>query len=466
MKPPVPFGNKAKLPAVPQQRLPQKMTKKARKRFSEFLPETQALVERPHSPYARAILFVLIGLVASLITYLCLAEVDQVATASGVVRPDGRVKVVNHPQGGRVTAIMVREGDHVKEGDVLLALDPNIMNEEVEKRRDQWIATRMEVERLRAEAEGRSPSFDPDLTAERPDLAAAQTSLFQARMDAVSSRRAAAEEVVSQRTSTIRTLESRVKKTRRGLDLMQEQVGKLSTLRDKGYFPELQFIGAQRQLNEAEGSWLEATTQLEEAKSALAEAKQTLATVDRDNQARVKQDLSAALSRLDQIESDLDQSNLALKNLVVTAPADGIVQNLAVNNIGQAVGPNQEMMSVVPEGDTLIIEAKLSNDDIGRISIGQQARVKVATYNYIRYGTLDGEVTRISPDAVEDEKTGQLLFNVWVRTTHDYMGEVPDRYPVSPGMTATVDLVTGKRTIFSYLTDKLRRSALGAFDEG
>ncbi len=463
MKVPVPFQEKT--PAVPQKRLPETMSKESRKRFSDFLPETQAIVERPHSPFARTIMFVLVGLVASLITFISLAEVDQVATASGVVRPDGRVKVVNHPEGGRVTAIMVRDGDKVKKGDVLLSLDPNIMNEEVEKRRDQFIATSMDVERLRAEADNRQPNFDPKLVAERPDLAAAQTSLYLARTEAVTSRRISAEQVVNQRTHTVETLESRLNKAKRSYELMQEQVSRLSKLREKGYFPELQYIGAQRQLNDAEGTWLETQSQLAEAKSALEEAKETLKSIDRDNQAKVKQELSQALFRYDQLQADLDQSNLALGNLVITAPADGIVQELAVNNIGQSVAPNQELMRLVPIGDTLIIEAKLSNDDISFVSVGQQARVKVATYNYIRYGTLDGQVARISPDAVKDEKTGKMLFNVWVRTDHNYMGEVPDRYPVSPGMTATVDLVTGKRTILSFLTDKLRRTYLGAFDE-
>ncbi len=463
MKMPVPF--QAKTPAVPEKRLPDQMSKKSRKRFSDFLPETQAIVERPHSPFARTIMFVLIGLVASLITYISLAEVDQVATASGVVRPDGRVKVVNHPEGGRVTAIMVRDGDTVKQGDVLLALDPNIMNEEVEKRRDQFIAASMDVERLRAEAEGRLPNFNPELMAERPDLAAAQTSLYQARTQAIESRRASAKQVINQRTHTVTTLESRLKKAERSYDLMNQQVTKLSTLRDKGHFPELQFIGAQRQLNDAEGEWLETQSQLAEARSALGEAKETLNAIDDDNEAQVKQELSQALIRYDQLESELDQSNLALGNLIITAPSDGIVQELVVNNIGQSVSPNQELMRLVPTSDTLIIEAKLSNDDISFVSIGQEARVKVATYNYIRYGTLDGTVARISPDAVEDEKTGKMLFNVWVRTNNNYMGQVPDQYPVSPGMTATVDLVTGKRTILSFLTDKLRRTALGAFDE-
>ncbi len=463
MKPPVPF--RARTPAVPKQRLPQAMSKKSRKRFAEFLPETQAVVEKPHSPYARIILYVLIGLVISLITYISVAEVDQVATASGVVRPDGRVKVVNHPEGGRVTAIMVREGDEVKEGDVLLSLDPDIMGEEVEKRRDQWIATNLQVERLRAEAEGRQPSFDTTLVAERPDLAAAQMSLFQARTEAIDTRRASAEQVVSQRSFTVATLESRVVGAKRGYEIISTQAAKLSTLRDKGYFPEIQYLGVERQKNDAEGQWLEAKSQLQEARAALEEAKETLASVDHQNQAQVKEELSDALTLLDQLDGELDKSSLALKNLVITAPSDGVVQGLMVNNIGQSLSPNQEIMRIVPDGESLIIEAQLSNDDISFVSIGQEARVKVSTYNYIRYGSLDGVVTRISPDATEDEKTGKMLFNVWVRTNNNYMGEVPDKYPVSPGMTATVDLVTGKRTIFSFLTEKLRRTALGAFDE-
>ncbi len=272
------------------------------------------------------------------------------------------------------------------------------------------------------------PSFDPELVTERPNLAAAQMSLYQARTQAIKSRRSSVQQVISQRTHMVSTLESRLKKAKRSYELMNQQVTKLSTLRDKGHFPKLQFI-------------------------------------DRESETQVKQELSQALFRYDQLESDLDQSNLVLGNLVITASSDGVVQELAVNNIGQSIAPNREIMHLVPTGDTLIIEAKLSNDDISFVSLGQEARIKVATYNYIRYGTLAGEVARISPDAVEDEKTSKMLLKIWVRTQNNYMGVVPDRYPVSPGMTATVDLVTGKRTTFSFLTDKLRRTALGAFDE-
>lgn len=458
-------GSPPPLPPCRALTVPPQLSDKARRRYADFLPENQAVVERSHSPVARILTWVLAVLVISLVTYISIAEVDQVANAPGVVRPNGRVKVVNHPEGGRVVAINVREGDHVTEGQVLLELDREVMGEEVGKRRAQWLAAEFQVARLMAEAAGQVPSFDAALSAERPDLAAAETALFNARNDAITSKRQQADEQVRQRAQDVTTLEGRVKQQQASLDILRAQVESLKKLKEQGYFPELRYLSVLRELSDAEGQLAETLSQLESARSALEEAKKAREGVDRDWQSQVQTELSDALARRDQAKASLAQGDSALKNLVVLSPAEGIVQELKVNNLGQAVAPNQEMMKIVPVGDQLIIEAKVANVDISKIQLGQEARVKITTYNYVRYGVLDGKVDQISPDATKDEKTGQLLFSVYVKTDKNYLGEEPGQFPVSPGMTAEVDLVIGKRTILSYLTDRLRQTAISAFSE-
>lgn len=445
--------------------VPKDLSPRARQRYADFLPESQAVAERTHSPMARRLTYILALLVAVLVAYISIAEVEQVATAQGVVRPDGRVKVVNHPEGGRVAAIHVREGDQVEEGQVLVELDPALMTDEVGKRRAEWIGAELQVVRLLAEAEGAVPRFPIDLAAERPDLAAAETALFAARSEALASRRSQADEIVRQRRQDVAALEGRLQQQASGLEILRAQVESLRKLKDQGYFPELRFLSVLRELNDAEGLYAETRTQLEAARAALVEAESRRASVDRDWQAQVQEELAAALARRDHAKSSLSQSDTALRNLAVTAPAAGVVQELQVNNLGQAVAPNQEMMKIVPIGDTLVVEARVSNADIGSVDLGQPARVKITTYNYIRYGVLEGEVAQISPDAVRDERTGVLTFGVWIRTDRNYMGEQPGQYPVIPGMTAEVDLVIGKRTILSYLTDRLRQTASEAFGE-
>jgi len=445
--------------------LPLAVSARARRRYADFLPEGEALIERAHSPVARTLTYVLALLVAATLAYISLAEVDQVATAPGVVRPDGRVKVVNHPEGGRVVAIHVREGDRVAEGQVLLELDPEIMGDEVAKRRATWVAAELQVARLAAEAAGGTPAFPPALAAERPDLVAAETALFTARDQALASRRTQADEVVRQRRQDVATLEGRVVQQTQSLEILRAQVESLRKLKEQGYFPELRYLSILRELNDAEGQLAESVAQLESSRAALAEAEERRASVDRDWQAQVQGELAEALARRDQAKSSLAQSDTALRNLVVLAPAAGVVQELQVNNLGQALAPNQEIMKIVPLGDTLIVEAKVANADIGAIELGQRARVKITTYSYVRYGVLEGEVAQISPDAVQDERSGQLQFAVMVRTERNYLGDTPGEHPVSPGMTAEVDLVIGKRTILSYLTDRLRQTAEEAFGE-
>jgi len=445
--------------------MPASMRPEARRLYADFLPESQAVIERAHSPLARTLLVVLSLLVLVFVAYISIAEVDQVASAEGVVRPGGRVKVVNHPEGGRIAAIHVREGDRVTAGQPLLELDPAMISEEVGKRRAAWIVAELQVTRLTAEAAGAMPDFDAGLEGERPDLVASELALFRARDEALASKRTQADEVVRQRQQDIVTLEGRAKQQQASLDILRTQVAALEKLRAQGYFPELRYLTVLRELSDAEGQLAETLTQLESSRAALAEAESARQSIDRNWQAQVQQELAEAIARRDEAQSLLNQSGTALSGLIVLSPADGIVQELQVNNLGQSVAPNQELMKIVPLGDQLIVEAKVANADISHVEIGQHARVKITTYNYIRYGVLEGQVTQISPDATKDERTGVLYFSVYVETTKNYMGEVPGKNPVSPGMTAEVDLVIGKRTILAYLTDRLRQTAAEAFGE-
>jgi HlyD family type I secretion membrane fusion protein len=445
--------------------MPASMRPEARRLYADFLPESQAVAERAHSPLARTLLLVLSLLVLALVAYISIAEVDQVASAQGVVRPGGRVKVVNHPEGGRVAAIHVREGDKVVALQPLIELDPAMIGEEVEKRRAEWIVAALQVARLSAEAAGNALAFPPELEQERPDLVASETALYQARADAVATRRAQADEVVRQRRQDVTTYEGRAVQQQASLEILRQQVEALTKLREKGYFPELRYLTVLRELSDAEGQLAETVSQLESARAALAEAEGARLSVDRNWQAQVQDELAQAIARRDQAQSSLNQSGTALAGLVVLSPADGIVQELQVNNLGQSVAANQELMKIVPLGDQLIVEAKVANADISNVEIGQAARVKITTYNYIRYGVLEGQVTQISPDATKDERSGVLYFSVYVETEKNYLGDQPGKFPVSPGMTAEVDLVIGKRTILAFLTDRLRQTAAEAFGE-
>lgn len=445
-------------------RLPARRDRRASD-FAEFLPDAQAVVEREHSPVARSLLIVLSVLCLALIAFISLVEVDQVATAKGVVRPADRVKVINHPVGGRVSAILVREGDLVQSGEALLEFDPELNQEEVNKLTGDFETLEAQLLRLESEATGEALTYPSELQRGRPDLVASQIKLYNARQEALVSRRASSEEIVNQRQEAVRSLESRVDQLQTTLGILQEQARRVRELVDKGYFPELRWLSLQRDVSESEGELNQNRSNLAGARAALEQAKSDRQSIEREWNAQVLDEMANVMAERDRLRSTLEQQRTNLRNLVLYAPSAGIVQDLNVSNIGQAVRPSDELMKIVPVGETLVIEAKVGNSDIGYVYEGQPVTVKVDTFDFSKHGTLDGQVERIAADAERDETTGQLFFDVTVRTERSYLGRDETDLTVIPGMTTTVDMKIGERTILAFLTDRLRQTALGAFQE-
>lgn len=436
-----------------------------RAQYADFLPQAQAIAEREAAPMARVLVVTVAALFAAALVWSAFADVEQVASAPGVVRPAGKVKVVNHPDGGRVAAILVSEGDRVQVGQLLLELDPEVVREEIAKRTNEWMSLSAEVSRLEAEANGGPPDFDPEVRSSRPDLVATHGQLYESRRQALEARRAVADRVIEQRARDRAALAARLKQLGSSLKILREQEKAVAELADKGYFPRLRYLSIRRQVSELEGQIAETREAARSAESALAEAKSRRASIDGERRSEVLTRLTGARRERDRTKSSLVQEEARLRNLSVRAPTAGAVQNVNVVSVGQAIRANEPLMNIVPSGAQLVVEARVSNDDIGYVVPGQKATVKIRTYDFVRFGALEGVVEQIAPDAMPDPETGQMLFNVMVRTDRAYLGRNPGEHPVNPGMEAAVDLQIGERSILSYLTDRLSRTAQSAFRE-
>lgn len=177
-------------------------------------------------------------------------------------------------------------------------------------------------------------------------------------------------------------------------------------------------------------------------------------------------ELEEATRNKDKLAVTLRQLKSKLRKGYVRSPVSGVIQDVSITSAGQSVSANQELLKVVPIGDKLIIEAKVANDEIGYVSVGQKAMIKVMTFDFLKYGTLEGKVDQISADAVKDKDTGSLYFKVLIKTDKNYLGsEEKGYYRVHPGMLVNADLIIGKRTILSYLTDRVLQTTSGAFRE-
>lgn len=434
--------------------------------YADFLPEAQAISEARHSPLASLLVLIICGFFIAILAWAAIAEVDQAVVAQGQVRPGGRVKLVNHPEGGSVAEILVRDGDLVREGDPLLRLDSEIINGEVRRLRGDLQTLEAELARLEAEAGDDAEIRFPDIVAgERPDLVATHTRLLAARRDSLESRRQSAEREIEQAQSDINSFRVRINTLGQSRDVLAEQVRSLRTLTDKGHFPFLRFQSVQRQLAETDGQLQETRQSLDSALSALSAARSRRREIDDESRSEVLSQLAETRGARDRTARNLEQATARLNRTIVRSPVNGYVQNLAVNNTGQAVRPNEPLMSVVPESDNLVIEARVANRDISSVEPGQKANIKVRAFDFIKYGALQGTVERVARDANTDEQTGAIFYVVEIRTDRNYLGEVPGRNQVRPGMQVDAELKAGSRSILSYLTDRVIGTADEAFRE-
>jgi HlyD family type I secretion membrane fusion protein len=434
---------------------------------ADFLPDANALIERRSSPLAGVLIASIAVLVAATLAWLAWAEVEEVVRAQGRIEPAGRVKLVNHPQGGRVSIVHVRDGERVAAGTPLITFDPAVGEGEHAELLGRWQARAAETARLEAEAAGRTVlGLAPEIVAARPDLAEAQTRLLKARAAAQASRHEELTRAVLTRRNELRTVAAEEQRIKNSLVLFRQQLDAVKELADRGLYPRLRLVAVEREVGDTQGELKKTQASIAAAQSALAEGQSRLDGLDREWHSEVLAELAQSTAERDRMREQLRSQQTRLGNMVVRAPVAGYVDSLMLTGPGQAVGPNDMLMKLVPADEGLQIEARVANEDIGRIREGMPAVVKVRAYDYLRYGSLEGTVQKIAADASPERETGALRYTVTVVTDRQRLGAVAGSQELAPGMMVDVELEVGARTIMSYLTDRLIKLHDGAFKEG
>ncbi|MDF1586722.1 HlyD family type I secretion periplasmic adaptor subunit [Marinimicrococcus flavescens] len=428
--------------------------------------DTRALLQDASSPLAG----VLLGLVALILVagfgWAAWAEVEEIVRAQGRVEPAGRVKLVNHARGGRVAEVMVREGDQVTAGAPLLRLDPDVREPEHAELLGRWQVRTAEVARLESEAEGTPLAVDPAVVTARPDLVEAEAGLLQARAAALAGRRETLTQAIETRRGAVREALAGVAQRQNGLKLLRQQAEAVSELTERGFYPRIKHTSMQKEVADGEGELERAKAAAAAARAALAESESRLAGLETEWKSEVLAELARARADRDRLREQLRAQDVLLEGMLLRAPVDGIVQDLAVAGPGQAVGANETLLRIVPSEEGLVVEARVANEDIGRLREGLTATVKVHAYDFLRFGSLSGRIARIAADAVPEPLTGNLSYPVTVVTDTARLGAAPGELEIAPGMVVDVELTVGERTILSYLTDRLFRTGEAAFREG
>lgn len=422
-----------------------------------FLPAALEIQETPPSPLGRAISGSIVVLFGLAIVWACLGKIDIVAVAQGKIIPSDRTKIIQPLEIGTVRAIHIQEGQHVKKGDVLIDLDTTGTQADVSRLGSEYHTARAELARAAALVQAMQTNTTPeahwpksitaDILAPQQQLLASQWQHYQARLNSLDSEH-------NRRQAELAGTDEQIKKLEATLPLISERAAALKTLADKHLTPRHSYLELEQQRIEQNQDLQTQRQHRQELLASLDQLKQQRQAEHSDALNTALAELADAKRRsqgLSQETIKADQRNQLQR---FTAPVDGVVQQLAVHTIGGVVTPAQQLMVIVPHEDSIEIEARLQNKDIGFVHEGQRAEVKVDAFPYTKYGTLDAELIDISDDAIQDERLG-LLFTARVALDRATLKVDERTVRLSPGMAVTVEIQTGTRRLIEYVLSPL-----------
>jgi HlyD family type I secretion membrane fusion protein len=398
-----------------------------------------------------------------IIVWSLVTHVDVVVRAAGEVTPAGDVIAIQHAEGGNVAEILVGDGEAVAAGQVLLRLAPADTLSE----RNRFLARRatlvLTIERERAVAEGRTPDFDGVVTGfEAQKLE--QRLLYNAERNAdIEQRNVLASQLAQQRDEDER-LANQIKALEQDAANAEEELQVRARLFKKGLATRDRYYTAQRDASDLRARLANLNDERARNANSVAEAQHKLAENDSDIRAKAREKAAQSLSDLEEVEQALASASDRTRRLNITSPVAGVVKGLVVKSLNAVVRPGETIAEIVPTGARMVVTAQIRPQDIGQIRAGDPVDVRVLTFDFTTYGSLAGTVERISASTFQSEE-GRTYYKGIIALKKAYFGKDPAAARVLPGMTAEVDIKTGRRSIMSYLLKPVTRGWNSAFRE-
>ena len=387
----------------------------------QFMSEVSASIVRETHPLSSAVLYLTAIFFAVAILWASDAVLDEFAIGPGRVIPSRQVQTIQNLEGGILAELVVTEGQIVEKDQRLLRIDDTRFTSSYREARVRRLALLATIARLTAEAHGRQPVFPKEVRRGAPHLVASETELFESRR---------------------RALEETLAGIKRSLELATQELKMSEPLVAQGALSEVEVLRLRRQVNEL--------------KTAIDDRRNRFVAQANEELAKTRNELAGL------VEASVAVAD-RVKRTVVRSPVRGVVNKINMTTIGAVIQPGASIMEIVPLEDTLLIEAQIRPEDIAFIHPGQPATVKITAYDYSIYGGLPGKVTHVSADSLLDEKRGLSYYKALVRTEAASIQYQGKSLPIIPGMVATVDVLTGSKTVLDYLLKpvlKAREKAL------
>lgn len=448
----------------------------------EFLPAALEIVEKPASPAGRLMAMTICAAVVLALLWASIGKVDIIATAPGRVIAVGNTKTIQPMEIGVVRAIRVADGDLVHKGQVLIELDPTQSGADRNRYADELTQAELGLAKqkaLSAAIQNRdAPNLQPISGADASQIAATRSAMMSEYL-AHEATLADLDQQISEKISETAAAANSIARFKEALPFVQQQADLRSELMKLQFSNKLAFLQAQQALVEHQHQILILGNQRDQA------AAQRLALVQKRKEAEnsygksVLDDLTKAQAQVTELRAEKIKSAQLLAGKTLRSPIDGTVQQLAVHTVGGVVTPAQTLMLIVPANDGLIVEARVSNRDVGFVHAGEAAEIKVDTFNFTRYGLIKGTVSNVSQDSVAPEELHkpddagarsdtvalEPTYVAYVRLQRNWIETEAGRSSLGPGMTVSTEIQTGRRRVIDYLLSPLQRNVSESLHE-
>ncbi|MEO5330265.1 MAG: HlyD family type I secretion periplasmic adaptor subunit [Magnetococcus sp. THC-1_WYH] len=429
------------------------------------IPAWDAAERRIRHPMASILLWSIVCLIVSFLIWAHFAQLDEVTHAEGQVVPSQKTQKVQNLEGGILSELLVDEGEHVKKDQILLRIDSTIHEANLKKNRGEFLMLRAEIIRMRAEIANKVPVFPKEITEENPALVANQQALFETRKMELEREISILKLQASQKGQELGELQTRRDGLKNSVRLISKELALKRPLLSDGAISTAEILQLERLLSEKQNDLAITEQSIPRARSAIVEAEDRInkakLTFTRETMGEIDQ-LRAKLENFQEVAaSDEDR----IRRTEVTSPLDGIVKRIFLNTIGGTIHAGETILEITPIEDTLLIEAWVEPKDVAFLRPGMPGAVTITAYDRSIYGILNATLVSLSADTFEDKEKGGGRFRIQMRTAEKGFVKYGEELPIIPGMTATVELLTGKKTVLDYLLKPIWRARQRALRE-
>jgi len=413
---------------------------------------------------ARAIMWSVAALLFIFLFWAAFSDIEEFTRGEGKVIPTSQIQVIQNLEGGILSELLVNVGDMVDKDQLLLRIDKTRFTSSYQESRVSYLALKAKAARLDAETKGTRFIIPPEIAGENSSIGLREQELFDSRQREHATTIVILEEQVKQRVHELEEMQAKQNELNQSYKLLSRELRLTRPLVRQGAVSEVEMIHLERQASQMKGEIASIRKAIPRVQSKVNEAKMSLQEQRLNFANKAKLQLNDVLAKLEGISASSLALEDRLKRTSVRSPVRGIIKQIMVTTVGGVIQPGMNLIEIVPLEDSLLVETKIKPADIAFLRPKQKAMVKFTAYDFTIYGGLEAELENISADSITDER-GNSFYLVRLRTTKNYIGSEADPFPIIPGMVATVDIQTGKKTVLAYLLKPILRAKYMALRE-